>query len=76
MLSGNAGKLYPGELYSSIDRGESLPTLLLLVAAELDATQGHHWGTGESRFSVGQLRVELQETHRTKDRSEATSIGT
>lgn len=38
--------------------------------------QGHHWGTGEPRFSVGQLRVELGVTQSTKDRSEATSIGT
>lgn len=38
MLSGNVGQaLYPGELYSSIHRGDSLmlPTSVLLVAAEL-----------------------------------------
>lgn len=36
--------------------------------------QGHHWKTGESGFSVGRLRVELQATQSTKDWSEAASI--
>lgn len=43
MLSGNMGKFCTlGEMCSSIDHGDSLrlPTLLLLVAAGLDATPG------------------------------------
>lgn len=61
--------LYSGELCSSIDHGDSLRllTLLLLVAAELDATPGAPLGDRLVWVLCGTLRVELQATQSTKD---------